>query len=293
MAKPEQDAFRVWADRIDWKRRVKAVCKPCWELKYCPYGPVVEEFPLEEPDERSCRIFGHHCPVFYVAEPLTETRELRNIGRNIPRPIQFRVLKRNNQICAMCCRPVLDAHIHFDHIIPWSKGGPTAEHNIRLLCDQCNQKRGASFEADYLVESVTEQTSKPIGLDFVDMILCLVADAQEWRRTHGRFPSAREIAKIVGVRKVSAFEEHMAQMLLDMQELFDGKPPAEITGQVFRALAIRLGFGADLTVHKIRTIARQTNTSTEDLVAAEMSMFRRLGWPVQASAEQQKRWAKL
>jgi len=23
-----------------------SVCKPCWELKYCPYGPLVELFPL-------------------------------------------------------------------------------------------------------------------------------------------------------------------------------------------------------------------------------------------------------
>jgi len=30
----------------EWKRRVKHVCKPCWELKYCPYGPLVEQFPL-------------------------------------------------------------------------------------------------------------------------------------------------------------------------------------------------------------------------------------------------------
>lgn len=22
------------------------MCKPCWELHYCPYGPVVEDFPL-------------------------------------------------------------------------------------------------------------------------------------------------------------------------------------------------------------------------------------------------------
>jgi len=28
-------------------RRIKTrVCKPCWEIKYCPYGPFVEEFPL-------------------------------------------------------------------------------------------------------------------------------------------------------------------------------------------------------------------------------------------------------
>ncbi|HUI23829.1 MAG TPA: HNH endonuclease signature motif containing protein, partial [Nitrososphaerales archaeon] len=30
----------------EWKERTKHVCKPCWELKYCPYGPLVEDFPL-------------------------------------------------------------------------------------------------------------------------------------------------------------------------------------------------------------------------------------------------------
>ena len=26
--------------------RLNNICKPCWELKYCPYGPLVENFPL-------------------------------------------------------------------------------------------------------------------------------------------------------------------------------------------------------------------------------------------------------
>jgi hypothetical protein len=30
----------------DWKERSTQVCKPCWELKYCPYGPFVEQSPL-------------------------------------------------------------------------------------------------------------------------------------------------------------------------------------------------------------------------------------------------------
>jgi len=29
-----------------WKRASQRACKPCWELKYCPYGPLVEQFPL-------------------------------------------------------------------------------------------------------------------------------------------------------------------------------------------------------------------------------------------------------
>lgn len=33
----------------DWKKRSTQVCKPCWELKYCPYGPFVEQSPLMPP----------------------------------------------------------------------------------------------------------------------------------------------------------------------------------------------------------------------------------------------------
>lgn len=29
----------------------KQPCKPCWELKYCPYGPLVEYFPLLTPNK--------------------------------------------------------------------------------------------------------------------------------------------------------------------------------------------------------------------------------------------------
>lgn len=48
--------------------------KPCEILEYCPYGPLVEEFPLlDTPDDMSCRIFGHQCPVFYTAEGFVES----------------------------------------------------------------------------------------------------------------------------------------------------------------------------------------------------------------------------
>lgn len=32
-----------------WKAASSRVCKPCWELRYCPYGPLVENFPLLPP----------------------------------------------------------------------------------------------------------------------------------------------------------------------------------------------------------------------------------------------------
>ena len=33
----------------EWKKRSTLVCKPCWELKYCPYGPLVEQSPILRP----------------------------------------------------------------------------------------------------------------------------------------------------------------------------------------------------------------------------------------------------
>jgi hypothetical protein len=79
----------------------KTICKPCLELNYCPYGPLVEQFPLPyntlqdaEEDkmsktdrEKTCTVFGHICPVYFASEPFTETGQLRYVSRHIPRPI--------------------------------------------------------------------------------------------------------------------------------------------------------------------------------------------------------------
>ena len=182
------------------KPRLKhIVCKPCWELKYCPYGPLVEFFPLPsedikitqieksykswidavkggalktrpkiweaiekilclEPDrwrwisqfqtdELSCSIFGHICPVFFSAEPFTETREGRGTSRNIPREVMLQVVRRDGQICRSCKQNVSDDQVEFDHIIPFSRGGPTTAENLRLLCRDCNRRKTDSLDA--------------------------------------------------------------------------------------------------------------------------------------------------
>jgi hypothetical protein len=288
--KPTPNLFKVWGEKIGWKQRVKAVCKPCWEIKYCPYGPLVEQFPLDPRDERSCRIFGHHCPVFYVAEPFTETKELRNISRHIPRPMQFRILKRDNQICSVCQKPVLDADIHFDHIIPWSKGGPTEEYNLRLLCGRCNQKRGVEFETDYLIESFRDHVIEPVDSEFIEMIVGFMVPVQQWRKEHGRSPSAQEFGKIVGVRKVTRAEEIFAHMLLDLEGFFKSKPPEELKQPVFDALRRRWGYENGL-VHRLEEVASPSSPLPE-LLDAEHDLVRRLGWPVKNSPTDNRKWQK-
>ena len=173
-----------------WKKRTEHVCKPCWELKYCPYGPLVEQFPLNEdesakaeelgwyaklvkgkgwvpcnkedkgaiPDinrvigefgrlnENSCELFGHICPVFLVNEPLTETSDFRKVTRAVSRSMFLRIVRRDNQTCQICGKILKDEEIKIDHIIPFSKGGPTEEGNLRVLCEECNRKKGASID---------------------------------------------------------------------------------------------------------------------------------------------------
>lgn len=173
-----------------WKERTAHVCKPCWELKYCPYGNLVEDFPIADVevakaeelgwyakpaknkgripcdkdeegaipdinrvilkfgrlDKHACEIFGHTCPVFFVNEPLTETSSFRKIKRNILNKTFLRVVRRDNQTCQICGTVLKDNEIRIDHIIPFSEGGPTEESNLRVLCDECNRKKGADVE---------------------------------------------------------------------------------------------------------------------------------------------------
>jgi len=191
----------------EWERRTKHICKPCWELKYCPYGPLVEQFPLystkqemeeyieqlkkglksgeldkkvrrlielsrieitdienllkamrkwaeeeigsfnpedypEKVDyEQKCMIFGHYCPVFFVNEPFTETKEKRRITKHVPRTMLLRIIRRDNQTCQICGRPLMENEIEIDHIIPYGLGGPTDESNLRVLCRACNRAK--------------------------------------------------------------------------------------------------------------------------------------------------------
>jgi len=81
------------------------VLKPCQDLGFCPYGQLVEEFPLYGAEKKyaknrgwvtadgypdinrvsadkdfiapkyQCGIFGHDCPVYYLAENVSEANK--------------------------------------------------------------------------------------------------------------------------------------------------------------------------------------------------------------------------
>lgn len=98
-----------------------------------------------EPEDISCRIFGHVCPVFFIQSGATETKEGRREGRFIPRDIMLKVVRRDNHVCQQCYQYVPDDELEFDHIIPVAKGGPTTVANLRLLCRTCNRKKSSAL----------------------------------------------------------------------------------------------------------------------------------------------------
>ena len=58
--------------------------------------------------------------------------------------LKVQVLMRDGNRCRLCgveCNDGLH-NIHFDHIIPWSKGGETSLENLQVLCSDCNLAKG-------------------------------------------------------------------------------------------------------------------------------------------------------
>ena len=63
--------------------------------------------------------------------------------RKIPGEIQQEVYKRDRGKCRLCGST---NNLHFDHILPFSKGGSSkVASNIQLLCARHNLKKGAKF----------------------------------------------------------------------------------------------------------------------------------------------------
>ena len=80
---------------------------------------------------------------FEVASPNNLT------PRNINLRLRFKVLARDLFTCQSCgASPAKNPNVdlHVDHIIPWSKGGPTEESNLQTKCSACNLGKGNDFE---------------------------------------------------------------------------------------------------------------------------------------------------
>jgi hypothetical protein len=90
------------------------------------------------PNSGAVEIFGL-CLIFLLDEGSQQYAETEtNPFRRIPTEVKTRVLARDGHCCVMCGS---SDGIHFDHIIPVSKGGDNTEDNIQILCKECNLRK--------------------------------------------------------------------------------------------------------------------------------------------------------
>jgi len=75
---------------------------------------------------------------FWITDDQAPTGQ-RNT-RAIPQDVKIAVAARDGGRCRQCSSA---QDLHFDHVIPWSKGGANTVQNIQLLCGRCNRRKGA------------------------------------------------------------------------------------------------------------------------------------------------------
>jgi len=67
---PDREFLKIW------KKKSTQVCKPCWELKYCPYGPFVEQSPLLPSLRQSSIEYNENLLTFLKTNTIGEERIL-------------------------------------------------------------------------------------------------------------------------------------------------------------------------------------------------------------------------
>jgi 5-methylcytosine-specific restriction endonuclease McrA len=72
-------------------------------------------------------------------------RRAREIGTQVEKVDLKQILRDANGLCGICKQPLDLFGIHFDHIIPLSRGGTHTTGNIQATHARCNQLKGAKL----------------------------------------------------------------------------------------------------------------------------------------------------
>ncbi len=213
---------------------------------------------------------------------------MRRVSRHVPRDIQFKVLRRDNQICQICKKNVLYEDIEFDHIIPYAKGGPTAEHNIRLLCKACNKKKKDDYEDAFLVDNFHELMSDPMPISFLGALLDAVRFFLDFENENGRQPAIEDYntvfidkdGEIIGDIVKGTVDKIVSLLAQQNHELFE---------ECYNPLQFRWGFSYG-QIHKIKDTIQKYGCEERKLFEKEIELVNHCGWYMEQNKQNYDRW---
>ncbi|MFM7335232.1 MAG: hypothetical protein ACKO1H_12630, partial [Tabrizicola sp.] len=142
----------------DWIERTRRVCKPCWELKYCPFGPLVEQSPLL-PVLRQDAINHHE----YIVECLASGKignlvelspELRSSYKSMVEDDQallhYVLSERESRLQVASALEIEDEEERLEHFLSMVRGGPLPPIHIYRV--PFSQSFKAIVEEDFSAE---------------------------------------------------------------------------------------------------------------------------------------------
>ena len=89
-------------------------------------------------------VFKFYLRAMETPEPRAQSREASGISRLIPSEVKKEVWKRDKGRCVICGAA---DNLHFDHDIPWSKGGSSiTARNVKILCARHNIQKHDKIE---------------------------------------------------------------------------------------------------------------------------------------------------
>ena len=77
-----------------------------------------------------------------VDQPVGVATPSRVVRPTIPQSVRHAVWRRDQGRCVECGS---NERLEYDHIIPLSRSGSNTERNLRLLCEGCNRRKGATI----------------------------------------------------------------------------------------------------------------------------------------------------
>jgi hypothetical protein len=187
--------------------------------------------------------------------------------------------------------PVADDDIHFDHIIPWSKGGATEENNIQLLCGTCNRKKSDKFEETFLIAQLRDHLAEPADTTILEFLLFVAEFRHYFVQQTNRLPTADDIATECDSGKKGDSEEHAAQVMIDLETILGEKKPKEIPKNIYEPLRLRWGY-KDYRIRKLKQAAKETGIALDRLLESEIELVEKLGWSVKDTPTERKKWIK-